>query len=406
MSVAIVAAARASSGNGRLTMGFVGSADPGLPRAKWIRIPHASKTQKFNVVPRNTDKPSVADLFAECIFTDAEIVAAENFPEPLRAFASANRAYAFAYGYVTKEAQVAGAALTDSVRDTIATNFPFVKDAADMKPDTGTLATLLCSLNYWASNHNTTGICLPKGQIKIIRNVLSLPESVTDMQITDSAYFGGHGSDKRLTLRSILPSAEVSRLSTPDVYSPCVIASMDAWASKRTTGSLLPAGTAVVGLLKVFLGHVARCGLLGFAPAPQAVLTLEAAAKALETNPGNFHPGAQYLFGVDVDTLSMIEDLKQYVAIFGGFCMAARLAPSAWSPAHVQTLIGERGDVQWNNIGKRFAKGVEISEEAVKAAAGKFGAVVHTNIPDPSSDADGYKRETSKFVTTLNGVNV
>jgi hypothetical protein len=167
---------------------------------------------------------------------------------------------------------------------------------------------------------------------------------------------------------------------------------------------MLPAGCAVLGLLRVVLDKVAKCGLIGFSPAPAAVELLASAVSSYKANPGSFHPGAAYLFDCNVTTLSDIEDLKGYLAIFGGFCSAAGLCPTVTTVPHIRQLIAERNDPKWLNLGKMFAKGVDISKESMESAAAAYGVTTGGVIPDPKVDSAGYKVAADAICDRLNAL--
>lgn len=399
-----------AAGNGTIVFGFVTQTDPGLPVAEYVTLPHGTIAKDFAI--RNTDDADndFAENFLNCLWSDAAVVAAKDLPDPLKPFVAANRAYAFAGGYYSadtkSEVTISPNALDNTAKTAIARANAHVALAAQMNMQHGTLAIFCTSVNYYESNHNTCGPALPKGQIKAIRVALGLPDTVTNKHITDAVYFGGHASDKRLVLRSILRANLVAQLREVRLYVSTYIAASDQWAKLRIGPDLLPAGTAVLGLLKVVLKKVADHGLLGVAPAPAAVAALKSGYAQVSTNPGAFHPGAKYLFNADVVVLSDVEDLKGYLATFAGFCQAAGICPTITNVPHVQELIANRSNPRWTQMGKMFAKGVDISKEVVQAAAAAFGVGFGATIPSPVDDAAGYKTAVDTIVDELDSISL
>jgi hypothetical protein len=389
----IVASARAAAGNGKTIFGFIGSTEKGLKPDEYVMIPHGSTLMPF--VEANTDdagfEADFQNAYIECLFSDAARVATLSVDPELLPFVASNRAFAFAHGYLTEEAVVAPVALTDTDKDALITSHPHIAQAAGIKANVGTLATFITSACYWTTEHNTSGPRLPKGHYKAIMVAATTRAKLDNPRVTDGAYVAGHGSDKRLTLRSLLPPDAVAQLRTPRVFRPVVIADKDKWAKLRTESEFLPAGTAILGLLRVFLHEVGKCGLLGFSPAPQAVTELKDAYDDVKLDPCAYHGGAKYLFNLDPIAIVGIENLKKYTGIFGGFCQAAGFAISATAPSHIQELINTHKDPAWEGAGKLFATGAKIDDAKVKAAASSVGASLGFSIPDPVTDAAGYK---------------
>jgi len=167
-----------------------------------------------------------------------------------------------------------------------------------------------------------------------------------------------------------------------------------------------PAGTATLSILRVLLNEVASCGLLGLAPAPEAVNELSKGLAEYNRTPMAFHPGAKFLYDVDPIVLTIAENLKSYIGIFGGFCMSANLAVSITSARHLSKMITERRDVRWSSLGKYFARGVEATDEVVQAAARSVDAFAGDKIPDPSKDVEGYKAAVDPIYKQLLGLKI
>lgn len=401
---AIAAAAKANTENGIVVFGFVGSTDPGLPRKEYVVVPNGMTRSPFAARAQGTPDVGYDAKFLACLYSDAETVHAKAIPAALKGWVAANRAHMFAAGYLGDEHTIAPAPDTDTTKDTKLGNFPHLAEAVNYDLSRGTLCTFFCSINYWNSNHNTTGNVLPKGQIKIVRAIISAAKTIDVSQITDAVYFGGHACEKRLTLRCILDNTLASALREHEVFNPVYMAAADAWAQMRTGAQMMPAGTAIIGILKIFLNEVKKVGLLGFSPAPQAILTLKAGMDQVKADPKVFHPGAQYLFNENPIALAAVEDLKTYAGVFGGFCRSAGFAISTTSAKHINELIDQRADPVWTNMGKFFAKGVEITEDKIKAASAQYGVSTGVTVPDPSADGAGYKTATDKLVAEFDAI--
>ena len=169
---------------------------------------------------------------------------------------------------------------------------------------------------------------------------------------------------------------------------------------------MLPANVHVLGVLMVLLNKVGTYGFLGFQPAPAALAALAAAYGKLGTTPWVFHPGAQYLFGLDAVAMAETEDLKVFVGIFADWAMAANVCQSVTAPEHVQRLASEHTIAAWRSAGKSLAKGVEMDQDKLKAAMAAVGASTGTGIPDPVADAAGYKAVVEAMQNTLAGIGI
>lgn len=402
----VLNAARTSAGNGGVVFGFVSSTDPGLSRNEYVVVPAGSTMVPRGVRPQDVDDPDFPVAFLECLLSDAATVASFSVPDGIKPWIAANRAYSYAAGYLGSESIVAGNAYTDLEKATIISTYAHLIPSASITPGPGTLGVFLCSMNYFCSNHNTTGSMLPKGQLKAIRASVPAALVLTNEQITRACYLAGHACEKRITLKFILPNGMNNRLLPADAFREVASASADAWATVRLSNGLAPAGTAILGLLKVCLTEVAKCGLLGIRPAPQAVNDLKAGVALVYKNPCAYHPGARYLFGIDPVVLADVENLKHHLGVFGGFCFSAGLATSVTASVHVAQMINERKDPFWFNLGKKFAKGVEASDAAVNAAMSAVGTAYGVNIPDPSVDAVGYGLAVANIRAQLDEINL
>lgn len=402
----VTKSATRTAANGALTFGFVSSTDPGLSLSEFVMVPHGSTRASHGARPSAVPDNGFASAFRDCLLSDALTVNSLHIPDALKPFVAANRAYCFAAGYLGDESVEEAAPTDDAIKNQVVTACPHVSVAANINPQIGTLGIFFCTMNYYTSNHNTTGAHLPKGQIKVLKTVIPNIETLTSDQITRAVYLAGHHADKRLTLKSCLETSIVNKLQAVDSYRAVTIAETDAWAAMRVGGEMAPAGTAVLGLLKVVLNEVAKLGLLGIAPAPQAIADLAAGVSTFRRHPEAYHPGARHLFGIDPISLADVENLKVHLATFGGFCLAAGLAVSVTSSPHIKKLIEEKKDSFWFGLGKRFAKGVSASEDVVMSAMSAMGTSFGTNVPNPVVDAAGYKVSVDALAAVLHGISM
>lgn len=410
MKAQVVALAKEAQGNGKHQMGFVTSTDPGLKPEEYILVPTSfTFADKSNVTSDTyADADSAAKLYAAvCIYDAQRVAAMVDVPSVLKAFVLANRANTIVRGKATaKEVEIATVKVDDAGVDKIIADNPWVKDALAMNPQHGTYAIYTTAVMFYTTNHNVGGKGLPKGFLKPVRTMLNLPDTVTSEQITRAVYLAGHASDKRITLRDILPPAGANALVVVDASNPVIGMQMDSWAARRVGADMLPANVHVLGVLKVLLTKVGSYGLLGFKPAPAAVQALKAAYARLGTAPWMFHPGAQFLFGADCVTLAEVEDLKVFVGIFADWANNANVCQSVTAPEHTQRLAGEHSIAAWRAAGKSLAKGVEMDQEALKAAMTAVGASTGTGIPDPAADAPGYKAAVDGMVADLAALKI
>lgn len=405
LALVTVCATKAAS-NGALTFGFVSSTDPGLTAAEFVTVPHGSVRAALGDRKASVPDAGFAGAFRDCLLSDAPTVSSFHISDALKPFVAANRAYCFAAGYLGDESVEEAAPTDDARKAEVIASCPHVILAANMNSQVGTLGVFFCTMNYYTSNHNTTGAYLPKGQIKVLKSVIPNIENLPNDQITRAVYLAGHHADKRLTLKSCLETGIAAKLQAVHSYRPVTIADTDAWAAMRVGGEMAPAGTAVLGLLKVVLNEVAKLGLLGLAPAPQAVADLTAGVNTFKLHPEAYHPGARHLFGIDPISLADVENLKVHLATFGGFCLSAGLAVSVTSSPHIKKLIEEKKDGYWFNLGKKFAKGVNPNDDTVFSAMGAMGTAFGTNIPDPTVDPAGYKASVDALAAVLNNISM
>jgi hypothetical protein len=405
---ALVVAAREAAGNGDTVFGFIGSTEKGLRHDEFVVVPHGSVRRNFGLADKKRAGFAIGfqNSYIDCLYSDAERIAGLVEDEAMLPYVAANRAYAFAHGWLTDETVVSAVPLTDDERDRILKVCPHLAIACTVKANTGTLASFVTTACYWCTEHNTSGSTLPKGHYNAMVTATGVVDKTPNRQITSATYLAGHASDKRLTLRSMLPPSAVRHLRQPKVYCPVITAGLDKWAALRTEGDFLPAGTAIIGILKVYLHEVGKCGLLGFSPGPAATLALTAAYTSVASNPCAYHGGSKYLFDIDPISIVGVEDLKHYVGLFGGFCQAAGLCPSATAPKHIQELIGAHQEPAWVNAGKLFASGAEIDNTKVAAAAATVGATVGTDAPDPTDDAEGYKAYAATLMAAVKAATI
>jgi hypothetical protein len=402
--------AKKSANNGIYEYGFVSNVDPGLNRSQFIQIPHGETTTTFSTRASDVEDDEYYERFAECLLYDAKTVASFTIPEDCKSFCAANRAHLYASGMLSDadnaEVIVAPAVLTDSQKEQIVADHDFVLRASDLNRQVGTIANFCCSTNYYQTNHNTAGDHLPIGHCRAIRACTNWPERITNKDITDTVYLAGHAGDKRLTLRSIV-SKDVSKdLKKVNNYGECYEAKSDVWAAFRIGKDMLPAGTAIVGILKVLLTKVGDCHLLGISPAPRAIQILQTAFNLIKTNPGSFHPGSYYLFGTGMTVLSDLEDLRTYVGIMGGFCKHAGYCPTIVNVPHIAKLIAERSNSQWNSMGQKFASGVEYDDATFQAAVSTGGVGLGNAIPNPAEDSAGYASAAQKLADEVKAIEL
>ena len=127
----------------------------------------------------------------------------------------------------------------------------------------------------------------------------------------------------------------------------------------------LPAGTAVVGIAATMVECLGRLGLAGMTPVPCAADAVKEALTLIDADPRPFHPGAHHMFtGMNTKTLA-VEDLKAYVGQMGNFFPTSGKHPSLVRPKHIRELIDNSPHTVFTSVGKRFAKGIELEDEAI-----------------------------------------
>jgi hypothetical protein len=351
-----------------------------------------------NRTPSDTVGDQHLAMFSEVIKLDAGVVDRKPWPDKLKAFASANRAFLVALGWGTEEVRPSsedaptwGAAVA---------TYPWLEQAANMGPSVGTLASYFTTSGWWMSNHNTFGSRLPKGFIRVVKTVLNITEgdNINDVTITDAVYFCGHGCDKRITLRSFLPHSIVKALVMPETAINPVVAEMDAWAQMRSLG--MPATLGALAILKEMITAICALGMGGFKPVPEAVVALTSALNTVRNDFHLYHPGAQWAFNVPSSKSLQVADLRSYIGILGNFFVASGKHPSLVAPKHIQDLINDNPNPQWSAAGKLIAQGVEISTDLVTKAIAHAGVSTGEAAPDPKADMDafveyGYERSTA-----------
>jgi len=403
---AVLAAGTIAAGNGRVAFGFISNTDPGLDRGEFVCIPYGPARAAYTSIGKDVNAPNVADNYLACLLTDAHVVGNMAIADTAKPWIASNRAYAYALGYLTEEVVMHPAALTIAEKNTLVAAHAHVVEAATIRSDVGTLATFITTLGYYQSNHNTFGTKLPGNMVKAIDSAYSKMASLDVITKTKACYLAGHASDKRITLGWTLPTAVAARLVRPTVFLPAVEANMDAWARQRTGESMVPAGTAILQVTMIVIGEVVKNGLHGIAPAPQAIVDLKAGVELYKSNITRYHPGANYLFGLNPLALSDIENLKHHFTTFGSFCMAAGFASSITKAPHYAKMITDNRDSTWWNMGKLFAKGVVASDEMVKAAAKAVGNQMSAAIPDPTKDAPGYAAAVKIIKTDFDSISL
>jgi len=410
MKAEVLAASKAAQGNGKHQMGFVTSTDPGLKPNEYIVVPPSFKFDKPSktTAAGYADQDAAATTYAAvCVYDGRRVAEFTRVPEVLKPFVLANRANTIVRGKASKnEVEISSAGLSDAAVDKAIADYPWIMDAIRMNVQHGTYAIYTTAVMYYTTNHNIGGKLLPKGMTKPVRTFLNLPDTVTAAQISDAVYLAGHASDKRITLKDILPEAGGDALLEVMASGVPIDMQLDSWAGRRVGSDMLPANVHVLGVLKVLLTKVASYGLIGFQPAPSALAALKAAYTKLGTAPWVFHPGAQYLFGEDCVTMAETEDLKVFVGIFADWAMAATVCQSVTAPEHIVRLAGEHSIAAWRAAGKSLAKGVEMDQDTLKAAMSAVGATTGDGIPSPKDDAAGYKTAAEKMTADLASLKI
>lgn len=363
-------------GNGEIVFGFVASADKGLEPNEYIITTRTPGPFQESVAATLLDGDMAGFI------RDAERVESFNIPDLLKPFVVAGRMWTTTLGYLGEETQEATENLPGSKHPVPES----LQRALELGPQIGTLPIYITTVMYYNTNHNTGGIKLPKGYLKVIKSCLNLKGEVTDEEITRAVYLGGHGADKRLTLRSYGEIAQ--NLRRPNTFGSAVVGKMDSWA--KTRAKLHPAGTHSLGVLSVVLNKICSVGLAGFSPVPAAIDVLSAAIQEYKASPHMFHPGAKYLFGGDPIALHNVEEVKYYIGYFGRFCMELDYCKSIYGSPQYKALAEEHGDLAWQQIGRGLSRSKTISVEAAVSAMRACGNPLAELIPDPKDDPQDY----------------
>ena len=248
----------------------------------------------------------------------------QGIPNELRSFIAGSRANAFACGWITAESVIDTVVRTAADSEGMLAAHAHILEAASLGLQVVSLATYITTVNFYNTNHNTGGTTLPAAFLRTIRCVLNLPLTVSDGDITTAVRLAGHASDKRITLRHFIELGSFNTGGFVQVpsYRPNYTPAMDNWALVRS--HMQPAGIHIYGVLKETLAIVARNGLGGMSPVPEARTLLQAVGAEIEAAGPAAHPGARYLFGVDPVAGFQISEMKAMFGEIGGFLITSR----------------------------------------------------------------------------------
>lgn len=374
-------------GNGKIVFGFVSASDKGLSEHEYPCYPNAADVAvTADAIGQGQTQKM---YFALC--HDSNVVDSFDIPDQLKPFVLLNRAMSGAMGLYTQEFKVCEASeRVDRKKELIAA-------AIDLPPSYGSLAAYITTVCYYNTNHNVGGAILPKAYTKVLRSILELDDTVSDREITRAVYLAGHAVDKRLSLIGFF--TENPGFSRPQSCDALVTATFDSWAKIRK--DMIPANTHAYSALKVLLGKAVQCGFAIFKEATRGIELLTAARIQILENGPLLHPGARYLLDKESIAFEQVEEIKQYIGIFGGFCKHAGLAKTITSVPQYAALIETHQDVKWNSLGDLISSGVEADPTVAKAAysiytGGSLGLTADP-IGKPESFSEDYEAIVERY---------
>lgn len=283
-------------GNGIGKIGFTHLGDAGLPEEFWMRVPSAASsiTQWEKIpVPRKLEPANLA-FYLQCLAANEAPIAAyctahgvpDAIREKLQPLAMAVRAAACLFGAISTESVFGVAQVTDAPSE-------MVTAAAGLEISKAMLVCVLRAVNFFNTNHCTTGSTLPMGQVRLLGTIAGVGFTAEDAKdVTRVMYAAMHPVDSSYFIRSIM-KYRLDRKFIPAVDSIHMVSSeVDEYLALRIRP--MPAGTHAISVFAAVLRVFHNLGVLAVCPYASKLTDLAAIKDDVMREPTAYHPAATH----------------------------------------------------------------------------------------------------------------